>query len=554
MTDNTTQQAFKALLEQYYSAWFRYHPEMAVHVGVSGYEESLRPYSDDDMGALISLDEKILSTLDELNFEALASEQQIDYSIIYNSVTIELHELLEHDWRYRRPQDFVPVEAIHQLVSRPVENMHKGLKHRLQTIPEYLRGARTYLTQHPERIPGSWLQSAIEQATAGVGYLRDFLHYPDVSVQFSEPDRLQPLCDAAATALDEFARFLQQEIAPRASGDYACGPDFFEGMLHEAHFLDVTAEQLHSFGEKLFAETRQQLEALTREMRGDDDVAAALASIREDVPAGGNQDLLTAYRQRMKAAFEFVKEQQLVKIPENQQLKVVETPVFLRHQIPFAAYEEPSYRDQRQQGHYYVTPVVSDGLKLEHNWVSIDLTCVHEAFPGHHLQFVTANGNSANSLPRMLNASATLYEGWALYCEDLMQEQGFLNRPEHRFIMLRDRLWRALRVMLDVELHTRGLSIDEAAQRMCRELGFDIGHAKADLSWYTQSPTVPMGYATGWALIRALREQQAQQEGFDLKSFHDRLLSVGSCALPLVIKRAFGEEAWQQARDKVFAS
>jgi uncharacterized protein (DUF885 family) len=120
--------------------------------------------------------------------------------------------------------------------------------------------------------------------------------------------------------------------------------------------------------------------------------------------------------------------------------------------------------------------------------------------------------------------------------------------------MLRDRLWRALRVMLDVELHTRGLSIDEAAQRMCRELGFDIDHAKADLSWYTQSPTVPMGYATGWALIRALREQQAQRDGFDLKIFHDRLLSVGSCALPLVIKRAFGEEAWQQARDKVFAS
>ena len=199
-----------------------------------------------------------------------------------------------------------------------------------------------------------------------------------------------------------------------------------------------------------------------------------------------------------------------------------------------------------------MTPVVSEGQMLEHNRASIDLTCVHEAFPGHHLQFVTANQNPANSLPRLLNPSATLYEGWALYCEDLMLEQGLLARPEHRFIMLRDRLWRALRVMLDVELHTRGLSVEDAAQRMCDSLGFEMSHARADISWYIQSPTVPMGYATGWALIRAVRETQSKNEGFELKSFHDRLLSVGSCGLPRVIKRAFGEDAWMDARKQVF--
>jgi uncharacterized protein (DUF885 family) len=119
--------------------------------------------------------------------------------------------------------------------------------------------------------------------------------------------------------------------------------------------------------------------------------------------------------------------------------------------------------------------------------------------------------------------------------------------------MIRDRLWRAMRVMLDVELHCGNLGLDEAAQRMCTHLGFSIDQARADLSWYTQSPTVPMGYATGWALIKALREQQSQQQGFQLRPFHDKLLSVGSCALPLVIKRAFGEQAWKQARDYVFA-
>ena len=127
-----------------------------------------------------------------------------------------------------------------------------------------------------------------------------------------------------------------------------------------------------------------------------------------------------------------------------------------------------------------------------------------------------------------------------------------MDKPEHHFIMLRDRLWRALRVILDVELHCRNLSIDDAANKMCKALGFTIDQAKADLSWYSQSPTVPMGYATGWALIKALREEESKKSGFNLKQFHDDLLSVGSCALPLVIKYKFGEDAWKLAKNKVF--
>lgn len=552
MVDNAAQQAFKALLEQYYSAWFRYHPERAVQVGVPGYEERLTAYSDDEIGALISLDEKVLSSLDELDFGALDSELQIDYSILYNAVATELHDLLERDWRYRRPQAFVPVEAIHQLLTCPVDNLHAALKHRMQAIPEYLRGARSYLVQSPDLIPPSWVQLAISRALSGARFFRELYRHPVVVQKFQSPARLQPICDEAASAMEDFARFLKADLAEKASGHYACGESYFKSLLNEAHFLDVAPEDLHRFGKCLFDVTRDQLKEITHRLRGDDNVEEALASIRQDYPAGGPEKLLDAYRQRMKAAYDFLRREDLVSMPEQQSLKILPTPEFLRHEIPFAAYEEPTYKDPQQQGYYYVTPVASEGHMLEHNWTSIDLTCVHEAYPGHHLQFVRANQNPANSLPRLLNASATLYEGWALYCEDLMQEQGFLDRPEHQFIMIRDRLWRAMRVMLDVELHCGTLSIEEAAQRMCDYLGFSIDQARADLSWYTQSPTVPMGYATGWALIKALREQQSRMEGFNLRQFHDTLLSVGSCALPLVIKRAFGEQAWQQARNYVF--
>lgn len=552
MPNNTAQDTFNSLQEYYYNAWFRFHPEMAVHVGVSGYEEQLTPFSDEDIGALISLNQKIIFSLDELTVSALSANQRLDYSILYNAASIELHELIERDWRYIMPQKYLPLEAIHQLINRPVDNLHRALKHRMQSVPEYLRSAKNYLLQQPENIPPNWVADAISGAISGAQYFRELINNPDVVHKFKNPSRLQPVFDAAAHAMDEFEKFLRKDIQPLAKGSFACGNNHFTTLLNNWHCLEVDTQQLYKFGENLFQQTQQELQDICKQLPGSDDIEEQLAEIRYQHPGEGDE-LMNAYRTRMKAVYDFVLEQGLVSMPEVQSLKVVETPIFLRHEIPFAAYDEPSYKDPQQKGYYYVTPVRSEGHLLEHNWTSIDLTCVHEAFPGHHLQFVTANRNPHNSLPRLLNSSATFYEGWALYCEDMMQEQGFLDKPEHHFIMLRDRLWRALRVMLDVELHTRKITIDQAAQRMCDALGFSIDQAKADLSWYTQAPTVPMGYATGWALIKALREEESKKAGFSLKNFHDRLLSVGSCALPLVIKSEFGDQAWRTVHEKVFS-
>lgn len=552
MAQTTTRQAFDQLLKQYYSAWFRFHPEMAVHVGVGGYEEQLTPFDDEDIGALISLNQKILSSLEELKLSELSPAQQIDFTILYNAASIELHELLERDWRFLSPQKFLPLDAIHQLINRPVQHIHKALKHRLEAIPEHLRAAKTYLAQSPQNIPADWVMDAISSAAAGVVYLRGLLREPVVAREFQNPSRLQTICDTAAVAMEQFEKFLRQDILPRAAGEFACGETHFNMLLQNWHGLDIDADQLYRFGEQLFLRTQQELQQMVHEQWPDKTIDEVMADIRQQHPQNSGKSLLDAYRTRMQAAYQFVQNNNLLTLPENQALKVMETPLFLRHEIPFAAYEEPACKDVQQQGYYYVTPVSSDAQLLEHNWTSIDLTCVHEAFPGHHLQFVSANQSPENSLPRMLNASATLYEGWALYCEELMQEQGFLHRPEHRFMMLRDRLWRALRVMLDVELHTRGLDVDSAARRLCDALGFDMQQARADLSWYTQAPTVPMSYALGWAMIKALREEEMQKADFNLQVFHDRLLSAGSCALPLVIKSRFGDETWQAVRRKVF--
>jgi len=544
-------QNFDDLQHQFYHAWFRFHPEEAVSIGQQGFAGLLRAYGDDDIGALTSLLQKMHSALDELDQDGLSPDRVTDYELMKAAVSVECHDLQELDWRYRNPLPYVPVQAVNQLLIHPIPELETAITQRLQTIPQYLRGARGFLSQQPARVVPIWLQSAVQQSEIGAGFVRSLGRHPLLAGKLTSPASLQPLLDDAAHALEDFARFLQREIAHRAAGDFAVGEDRFNRLLRERHGLDVGAKTLLAFGQRLFDATEAELKAQAARMEPGAGIDSLLDRIKRQHPQPAQ--LLDAYRKRMRAARLWLSEHDLVTLPAHESLHIQETPAFLRPLIPFAAYEPPGPVDAEQRGLYYVTTPDQENLLAEHNRYSIDLTSVHESYPGHHLQFVTANSQHADNITRLIHASASMYEGWALYCEDLMHEHGFLNEDAHRFIMLRDRLWRALRVIIDVSIQTRGMSLGDAAELMVDKLGFERQQADAELAWYTTEPTIPLCYATGYELIKAVREYQQSRSGFDQKTFHDALLREGSIALPLVIKTAFGEQAWRYAREKVFS-
>ncbi|MCW8900352.1 MAG: DUF885 domain-containing protein [Gammaproteobacteria bacterium] len=534
------------IIDRYYRTWFRFHPEVAVDVGVAGYANILKPYGDDELNALKVLNEKLISSLDELDTKALSQDQQIDLQLMRSSAVLQLEAHASRDWRLTDPARFLPVHAIYQLTVRDVEDKKTAFRERLAAIPAHLRGARSWLDMEPEKIPPVWLESAIAEAKGGSEFFHDLKQHPEINGY-----RVSEELEQAAHALDDFVSYLKEKLAKDAKGDFSCGRSYFDLILQERHFLNINADELYNFGEKLFEETEQALKKVTQELQGNNDVNALMKKIQQQRPE--KENILDEYRSQMQAARKFVEDNDIVSLPGKENLKVIETPVFLQHQIPFAAYYEPSPKDVEQQGYYYVTPAKSEEDLGEHNTVSLKHTCVHEAWPGHHLQFVKANSKPTSStLPRLLNASATLYEGWALYCEQLMHELGFITEPESRFVLLKDRLWRALRIMIDVGIHTRGLSLEDAANLMQEKLGFSKNQAMGDLTWYTHAPGVPMAYATGWSLINKLKELQQKNEPFNLKTFHDTLLSSGSIPLPLTVVRGFGLTAWQEIHQSVF--
>jgi uncharacterized protein (DUF885 family) len=531
---------FSDFCDRYFKKYFELHPTEAIYYGIEGYDHLLNDYSDETYLAEKQFVEESLADLQRISTADLDADQRIDYALLEGKLTIQSYEHTKEDYRLKWPDNYSPIDAIYILTVRATNDLPGNLLSRLNRTPAVIRQGIANLSRIEANPPRLWTEMALEGAKGSISFLESLPGHPKVQSAGIEPSALQGAIDQAKSAVADFAAFLDGELLPRSNGVYAVGTEHYNLLLRKKHFLEHEVQSLLKLGEDLFTKTKRELAELTGEIAPGKSIEEAALSIQEIHPS--SDDVLSAYQKAMEAARRFVQEKNLVSFPPKEELHVVHTPEFRRHEIPFAAYLSPSPKDPDQVGYYYVTPVGDDDLLREHNWVGLENTSVHESYPGHHLQFSVANSlSAASTLPRLMNESSVFYEGWALYCEQLMQEQGFLKSKEHRFVMLKDRLWRALRIIIDVKTQTGKMTYDEAADLMVRELHFPRAQACGDLNWYSQSPAVPMGYALGWSIINRLRDQEQKRLGskFNLREFHDKLLSAGSISLPLVERRHF---------------
>jgi uncharacterized protein (DUF885 family) len=223
----------------------------------------------------------------------------------------------------------------------------------------------------------------------------------------------------------------------------------------------------------------------------------------------------------------------------------VPTPEFARGLIPYAAYIPPAPYEKEQRGVFWVTPVDRDKEPDEmeaqlrgHSTHGIVVTALHEAYPGHHLQLSIANFLNQRPL-RVLHNSSTFSEGWALYCEQMMWETGFYDDNRSRLLQLKDQLWRACRVIIDVQLHCGGWSRKKAVQYLVEKAMLEEPNAEVEVRRYCLTPTYQMSYMVGKIeLLEILTDYKARRgEAFNLRQFHNDLISHGS--LPFKFIRQF---------------
>ena len=416
----------------------------------------------------------------------------------------------------------------------------EALASRLAAVPELLAQAR-------EALEPGLSTAAVE---SGIDFAEGLLDLVGASARgfaasVGREGAVDEASAAAETALEAFRDHLRDELAPTATGECGAGEGVLADVLRWEHVLDESPESLADYGREVLDETKAAMEAIAG-ASGYAGAAEAVAAAQIATPTAAG--LVDAYRAAVEEARAYTVEHDIAGLPAGEELAVVATPAFLRSLLPFAAYDAPGPFAERQLGFYYVTPPPDDLGEAEvqdilrgHSTASLRTTGVHEAYPGHHLQLVSANfaPTLARRIAGLPDGGNLLVEGWAFYCEELMDREGFLDDPVIRLMRLNDQVWRACRVVIDVELHLGRMRLDEAVDFLVREAAMNRREAELECRRYAEEPGQAMSYLLGKREVMRLAEQWGAARGGTLRAFHDELLSWGSVP-PAVIAWGMG--------------
>lgn len=532
------------LCRSYLDLKWHYDPAAASADGIVAQDHRLGRFDRDAVRTYVAALRSLAGAVEALDVDDL--QEEIDRTAL-------LGELRSATARWEREQPHVRdpslwlshlLHAVYTVLNRATLGPEAGATRaaailaRLQDVPALLDTARATLDAPPPVFVDTALGmlggggELIVQATTLLS-----TETPALSAE------LNTAATAALEALTRFGRALRDEIEPSDDPQaFAIGEEQFSRRLHYEHALASEAPELWRYGAHLQEEVEAELVRATAAAGLGGSWRDAIERLREDAPPA--DQLLDTYRAELERARDFLTAQGVVTVPDTP-LEVVPTPAFLRPMMPFAAYEPPPIHMAGQAGRFYVTlpepgatAEASERERRQHARPAIPALVVHEAYPGHHLQLATARG--LRSEVRRHLWTPMMVEGWALYCEQLMAETGYYATPEARLFQLVNLLWRAARVVLDVGLHTRGMTPVEAVQYLTDHLPIERRHAEAEVRRYCAYPTYQLSYAVGRRELLRLRDSFSARAGAGtggngIRRFHDELLRYGG--LPVSLAR-----------------
>jgi len=324
-------------------------------------------------------------------------------------------------------------------------------------------------------------------------------------------------------------------------------------VLKHRWFLDADADTILARGKQAFEETEALAQQVAQRIQpGAKHWTEVYEKLKDDHPAADG--IKQAYQTKIDAAKAFVIERRIVTLPPGERVITIDTPPAMRRSSPFGTFQSVDPFGDGREGKLVLTPIEewmtpaqrNDRLRSHHTaWIPI--IAVHEAYPGHHVDGLIRQANP-RLLRKVVNESI-MSEGWGLFTEEMMYEQGFLQGDDVRLTQLRNRLWRAARVIMDASLHTGKMTYDEAVTFLADKVRFDRYAAALDVDMYTVRPTYVLGYLIGMQEIEGIRRDYVAKYGEPTppSEFYDRLLSVGSIPPALVRESLFARKAEEVA-------
>jgi uncharacterized protein (DUF885 family) len=390
--------------------------------------------------------------------------------------------------------------------------------------------------------PKEFTDLAIRMAAGSVGFFRDSV--ASWAKQAAGADRalldeFEAANRAAVEAAASAAAWLKSDLAPRSKGNYAIGAENFARQLLYEEMMEVPLARLLEIGEANLEKDYRAFVETARAIDPRRTPAEVMASLAADHPSA--EGLMEAAKGNLEAIRRFLIEKNLVTVPSEVRPIVQETPPYARSGS-FASMDSPgAYETKAEEAFYYVTPVEAEWdakHKEEHlrlyNRPVMDMISIHEAYPGHFVQFLYVK--QFPSKTRKLTYSSSNVEGWAHYSEQMMVEEGFgAGDLKVRLAQLQEALLRDCRYVAGIRLHTRGMSVEDAAKIFVTKGFQEPANAYEEARRGAYNPTY-LYYTAGKLQIYKLREDYRKARGaaFSLREFHDAFLRQGGIPIKLM--------------------
>jgi uncharacterized protein (DUF885 family) len=542
-----TATTFADLADQFLRSELELYPTRASGLGVHEFDGTL-----DDLSASAwqARDDAAADWLDRFRAvpdEGLTFDERIDRDLVISAMR---GRTILADWQnWRRDPTIYGQLAL--------DGIFKLLLHRLRPEPELAAAIVSRLEAIPDALDVAWsnldatlahpliVGRGAASARGGVRYLRDLLPADIADAEWRA--RVQAAAEPAAVAFETWIARLD-DLARRATGTWQLGEARYTRLLREREVLADDARGLRDRGQAEYDRLDGEMRELAHRIDGSDDWVALLVRADEEHHPRTEEAMRASYEAWTGKARQFLAETGLVTLPPGERCVVDPSPVFQRPILAVASYVAPPMFSDAVTGHFFV-PFAPDGTSEEelqkrlakNSDSSIPTTAVHEAYPGHHWHLSMVKSNPR----RLRRAFGTTYfsEGWALYAERAMREQGFFEDPLHELQHLSATIFRAARIIVDTSLHMGEMTVDEATRFMVEKAGLPEPTARAEVGRYCAWPTQASGYLTGCLEILRIRDAFLAKAGVagpaaqapigQLRRFNDGLTSSGMLPLGL---------------------
>jgi hypothetical protein len=426
---------------------------------------------------------------------------------------------------------------------------------RLKAYIKYARGIPRIAAAIKENLKSPLPKTYVELGIAQFGGLADF-YTKNVTAVFAavaDPDLQKQLSDSDANAAAAMNSLKDYLVAERrnANDKYAFGPDLFAQMVKQTEQVDMSVDKIEAAGRADLDRNTAALKAECNTYAPKASLAQCVAKMAANKPKAGPVE---EARNQLKTLKEFIVQNKVVSIPNNDEALVAEAPPYNRSNAAFINTAGPY--DKGVASTYNIAPPDPKWSKAEQasyipGEAALLFTSVHEVWPGHFLQFLHSNAN-----PDKLEALWVGYafaEGWAHYCEEMMIDMGMgRGDPEKHIGQLSEALLRDVRLLSAIGLHTHGMTVAQS-EKMFREQAFqDPGNARQQAARGTYDPAY-LNYTLGKLMIRKLRADwlakgaaagsapPAAESTGRWHEFHDKFLSYGGPPIPLLRQELVGE-------------